>query len=49
MAKIKDKATLRRLQKAVENILLNPEKGKYLGRELVGKKSVRVTSFRLNF
>jgi len=28
MDKIRDKATLRRLRKAVENILANPEKGK---------------------
>ena len=49
MDKIKDKATLRKLQKAVENILANPEKGKYLSRELAGKKSVRVTPFRLIF
>jgi len=49
MDKIRDKATLRRLRKAVENILANPEKGKYLSKELAGKKSMRITPFRLIF
>ena len=47
--KIKDSSTLRRLEKMVESILLNPEKGKFLGRELKGKKSVRIGPFRLIF
>lgn len=47
--KIKDNATLEKLQKTVENILQNPEKGKFLGRELAGKKSVRIKPFRLIF
>ena len=49
MDKIRDKATLRKLQKAVENILANPRKGKHLGRELAGKKSARIFPFRLIF
>ena len=49
MSKIKDKGTLRKLQKAVESILSNPLKGKYLGRELTGKKSARIKPFRLIF
>ena len=49
MSKIKDKGTLRKLQKAVESILSNPSKGKFLGRELAGKKSVRIKPFRLIF
>ena len=47
--KIRDTFTLLRLQKAVENILSNPHKGKFLSRELAGKKSVRITPFRLIF
>ena len=49
MKKIKDRGTLAKLQKAVGNILANPAKGKFLGRELKGKKSIRVTPFRLIF
>lgn len=49
MSKIKDKGTLRKLQKAVESILSNPSKGKHLSRELNGKKSVRIKPFRLIF
>ena len=47
--KIKDSTTLLRLEKMIESILLNPEKGKFLGRELKGKKSVRIGPFRLIF
>ena len=49
MGKIKDGSILMKLRKAVKNILLNPQKGKELGRELSGKKSVRITPFRLIF
>ncbi|MFH0954502.1 MAG: type II toxin-antitoxin system RelE/ParE family toxin [Candidatus Micrarchaeota archaeon] len=47
--KIRDSGTLRKLQKAVESILANPEKGKWLSRELAGKKSIRIKPFRLIF
>ncbi len=47
--KIRDNATLTRLQKTVEGILSNHEKWKFLGRNLAGKKSVRITPFRLIF
>ena len=49
MAKVRDGATLSRLKKAVEAILSNPEKGKFLGNVLAGKQSMRVTPFRLIF
>jgi len=49
MTKIKDKGTMRKLQKAVERVLSNPAKGKFLGRELAGKKSIRIKPFRLIF
>lgn len=49
MDKIRDSATLVRLKKVVESILANPGKGKFLGNILAGKKSVRVTPFRLIF
>ena len=47
--KIKDKSTLRKLQKAVESILENPQKGKFLGKGLKGNKSIRIKPFRLIF
>ena len=49
MRKIKDTATLDRLRKAIESILLNPEKGKDLHGYLAGKQSVRITPFRIVF
>ena len=49
MSKIKDQATLERLRRAVENVLASPEKGKFLGGALTGKKSIRLTPFRLVF
>ena len=48
-SRVKDGAMLARLQKAVEAVIRNPEKGKFLGRNLAGKKSVRITPFRLIF
>ncbi len=49
MGKIRDNATLEKLKTAVKNILLNPEKGKFLSGNLKGKKSIRIKPFRLIF
>ncbi len=49
MKKIKDKATLKKLETAIKNIIKNPKKGKFLTQNLKGKKSAKIKPFRIIF